>query len=406
MSLSKKCILEISELSHKAETLAQGGASERRQAEILTQRIAVLRQVGLSTDECREHYVEALTEQTTLESRGRKNDAAHRAAFDSYLAGKIDDDEMQKIERRDFLSGTQSLTSTQGAAGGFFVPFLYDNILREAMAQVDPILDENVCDFSMTPTESLQPEQVSGYDLSTISAQLVGETVQQAVQTVPPVAGGILRADKTFRVSFAASLEAETDIPNFPQKITRSAAVALARKIGQSALVGRGGTDIAGITSQLSSTVSNGTGGKLTLTDFNNIYFAVDRWYRASKKCAWLMSDGVYKLARAAVDSQNRPLLSIERDTETIFGKPVYVSPSLANLYSSIGTVGCCLFGDLSHVIIRASRPRIARATQLAGISDVGGILRGECLYRGMARCDALLFNPGSNAPVVLATVN
>ena len=112
----------------------------------------------------------------------------------------------------------------------------------------DPILDERVTDFSMSPGQFLSPEQISGYNLSSISASIVGETVQQNPQTIPAVLGATLKNNIIFKATFAASWEAETDIPGFSDKIVRASSVALARKIGQSVLAGRGGTDINGIT--------------------------------------------------------------------------------------------------------------------------------------------------------------
>ena len=268
---------------------------------------------------------------------------------------------------RDFLAGTQQISWTSGQTGGYFVPFAYDDIVREAMAQVDPILSVDVTSFDMTSGPFLQPEQISGYDLSIVNAELLGESVQQTAQPIPAVLGGVLRNNLIFKASFAASMEAEVDIPDFAAKITRAASVALARRIGTSVLTGRGGNDISGVVQALGSpSVANANSGKLTLADINNIFFSVNRWYRAAPKCGWLMTDGAYKFLRNAVDSQNRPLLNVERDSETLLGKPVLICPSLANLYASIGIQGALIFGDLASIVIRCSRPAVQRHTELA----------------------------------------
>jgi len=395
MTLSNKAILEISDLSFRAETLAKGSASQRAQATVLLGRIANIRSIGLSSDEMRVQYAGALGEELGL----HKNAAEHRARFDKYLAGKL-----SEVEMRDFEAGTQSLTATQGAGGGFLVPFAYDSVVREANAQVDPVLNPTIVDFSMTSGPFLQPEQVSGFDLSRISAAVVGESAQQTAQVIPTVLGATLRSDITFRASFGASIEAETDIPAFGEKIVRAASVALARKIGYSVLVGRGGGDISGITQNLSSSLSNTTGGKLVLADLNNIYFSLGKFYRAAPKCGWLFSDMAYKQLRNAVDTSGRPLIDVENDREMLLGKPVFNCPSLAATYSSLGVVGAILFGDLSHIVVRASRPTLQRTVQ----QTVTDITRGECLYIARCRADATLFDPssGGTPPVVLATIN
>jgi HK97 family phage major capsid protein len=399
MSLSKKAILEIQELSSKAEALARGSTSQRKQADVLCQRISTIRQVGFSTDEARGLYCEALVEETNLGIR-KSNDAEHRAKFDAYLAGQI-----QEREMRDFLAGTQSITYTQGAAGGYTVPLLYDETLRFALAQVDPILDEKVTSFSMATGATLQSEQISGYDLSSVSAQIVGESVQQNPQSIPPVLGAVLKNNIIFKATFAASWEAEQDIPDFGTKIVRAAGVALARRIGQSVLAGRGGADIAGVVQALGgATVSNATAGKIVNTDITKIFFSVDRFYRAAPKCGFLMNDAVYKLVRNATDAQGRPLVSISEGAEVLMGRPVYVSPSMATLYSSLGLVGSILFGDLASVVIRASRPQIERSIELAQVD----ITHGQAAWIARARCDAAFFDPssGANPPLVLAAIS
>ena len=356
---------------------------------------------GFSSDELRVKYCEGLGTEIGA-SRKKPEDAEYRAFFDKYIVGKAEAD---GPEFRDFLAGTSSITYTQGAAGGFAIPFDYDPTVREAMAQVDEILDPDVTDFSMTSGPFLQPQQVSGYDLTTVTAQLVGETVQQTAQAIPTIAGATLKNNLTFRASFGASLEAEVDIPNFGTKIVRAASVALARAIAQKALIGRGGSsDVNGITNLISSSYTNGTSGKLTLADINAIYFGVNRWYRNSPKAGWLVSDGVYKFLRAAQDNNGRPLVDVIDDQEMLAGKPVYLCPSLGITYFSLGLTGAILFGDLSHIVIRTSRPTIQRTMQ-QGITDIS---KGECLYVARCRADATLFDPSNGAypPIVLATVN
>jgi HK97 family phage major capsid protein len=400
MSISNRALLEISELQNKAERLSRGGASDRAQATMLMGRIKNIRTFGLSSDEMRAKYAEALGEELGVR-RNKTDDVEYRRLFDHYITGDVEAD---GTEFRDFLAGTQSITYTQGTAGGFTVPLTYDATVREAMAQTDEILDPDATDFTMTDGPFLQPQQVSGYDLSTVSGQLVGEAAQQTTQVIPTVAGATLRNNLVFRATFGASLEAEHDIPDFASKIVRAASVALARTIGLHALTGRGGSDITGIATTLTSSFTNGTSGKITLTDLNNFYFGVNRWYRKSPKAGWLVSDGVYKFLRAATDSSGRPLLDVIDDQEVLLGKPVYLCPSLGATYLSLGLTGALIFGDLSHIVIRASRPTIQRTTQQA-ITD---ITRGECLFIARCRADATVFDPsnGSTPPLVLATIN
>lgn len=397
MVLSKKAVLEVQELSRRAEVLARGSASQRKEADVLCQRINTIKQIGMSSDETRVLYADALVDETRGGS-AEVTEKRHRAAFDKYARGGGD------AELRNFEAGTQSLAATLGTEGGFFVPFAYDDTVYEAMAQVDPVMDRNVVGFTMTPTPSLQPSQISGYDLSSITGQLIGESTQQTPQAIPTVAGGILNANKIFKASMAASLESIEDVPDFTTKVIRAGSVALARKVGQSVMSGRGGTDITGISQSISTTLSNATAGKLTLSDLLNFYFAVNVFYRKSPKAGWLFSDSVYKLVRAAVDGQGRPLIDVIDDKEMLLGRPIFVSPSLGAGYSSIGVQGALIFGDLSHILVRASRPTMTLSFEQAEAD----ITTGQGMYIFRMRADASYFDPSSGAtpPLVQAAIS
>jgi HK97 family phage major capsid protein len=398
MALSKKAALEMVELSNRAERLARGSANERKQADVLVQRIASIKLVGLASSEVRELYADGLVEETTAHLPRTKEHPEYRSRFDRYVAGHIHDDEF-----RDFLAGTQSITATAGTSGGFTVPFAYDDVLRQGMKETDPVLDENICDFTMTPGPTLQPGQISGYDLSSVAATAVGESVQQTAQTIPNVLGAVLNNNIIFKASFAASLEAEQDIPDFASKIVRAAAVALARGVGQAVMTGKP-PSINGVVRQLGVPVAtNGSSGKLTLADIQNFYFTVDHFYRASKKAGWLFNDAGYKFLRNAVDSSGRPLMDVESDNQLLMGKPVRVCPSLTTGFTSLGT-NSVIFGDLSHLVIRASRPQIQRPAE----QSEADITKGECLYVARMRCDAAYFDPssGSAPPLALFNVN
>jgi HK97 family phage major capsid protein len=397
--MTDACMLEVHDLNHQAGILlARGTKLDVAKATEMRKRAEAIERRGISSDEMRARYAHALNEE--VNGNRKTTDKEYRAAFDKYLAG-----DAYEIETRDFEAGTQSITYTQGTAGGYLVPFEYDPTVREAFAQTDPLLNPDVVDFEMTTGTFLQPAQISGYDLSTVAAVIVGETIQQPAQVIPTVAGAVLKNNLTFRCSFGASMEAEQDVPDFSTKLVRAASVALARGVGQHVISGVGGTtDISGIAKQLTTSYTNATSGKLTLTDFNTIFFSVNRWYRNQKKTGWLVSDGVYKYIRAAADFQGRPLLDVIADQEMLLGKPIYICPSLANAYLSIGLDGALIFGDLSHIVIRASRPTLQRTVQQT-ITDV---TKGEALYVGRMRADAAVFDPsnGGTPPLVLATVN
>ena len=432
MALSKYCVVEIQDLSFKAQKLARGDAKDRAEAQVLQQRIATLRDTGISSDEARAMYAEGIKDELKFP------EARYGKAFWGWFTGK--DPEGKEVrailagpggrEMRDITTGTsggpfggqETITWTSGASGGYTVPIeAYDAVI-EGLAQVDPLLDKDVCGFEVSPGPYLNPKMVAGYDLTQIAAARVAESTQSADQGLeqpgnnpqgwPTVSGGVLRSNIIYRLLFRASMEAETDIPALAAKLGRALGVAFGRALGRDAILGSGASGVPqGLYTALTPSVTIGTGtvqvgstqttGNITNTDIDAVFFKVNRIYRDSPKCSWLMPDSVYQKIRNATDNQGRPLLKMDDDKEVLMGKRVLVSPSLPLVGGSPVQNGALIFGDLDHFKVRISRPTLQRLKER--FIDFYGVG-----YVGRVRMDSLLFDPsgGTQPPVVLATVN
>jgi HK97 family phage major capsid protein len=402
IQLSNRALLEISNLSTHAESLARGNTNDRMQSSILVQRIASIRQSGISSDEMRAKYTGALIE----DLHGGSPEAAERRyekAFTAYLKG---DDGNQL---RGFLAGTQSVVYSQPTSGGYFVPALTQAAIFEALSQICPLFDNDVVTLDQGATFASQPKQVSGWDLTAITSTQIGEGQTQAPSAVPVVRGKTING-YTQRVSLAASLEAEMDIIGINDKFARAFAVGWGRGAGNLITVGTGINQPGGIYTQATSSGLTlggqlASGGKITAAEINAVYFSVNRIYRSSPKCAWLMPDSVYQAIRNSTDDSGRKLLSMHDDDEVLLGKKIYIVPDLPAVGGSPLANGALIFGDLSHFIVRTSAVWLQRTIESAG--TIGSILAGECLFHGRIRVDSYLFDPsaGSNPPVVSATV-
>jgi HK97 family phage major capsid protein len=305
-------------------------------------------------------------------------------------------------------AGSQTISYTQGAAGGFLIPLDYEKIVFAALAQTDPLFSPGVCRFTMADTPTLQPQQISGWDLSSITASQINETSQQTAGNVPNVLGRVLRGSITYRVSLAASFEAEQDIPGTMSKLAMAMGIGFARKLGQDAINGNGTTQPQGIVTPLTSIYTTANSGKIVADDLTAIYFAVNRIYRSSALCSWLVSDSTYRRIREAVDLNGRPLINMVDDRETILGKPVYICPSLPFAGTqgspSVTTNSTIVFGDLSHFFVRCSKATLQRALN----TTIADISHGQALYVARIRMDSAVFDPSVNnsaPPIVIATV-
>jgi HK97 family phage major capsid protein len=400
MTLTALGILEQVELSEKAQRLSRGNAADRAEASILVQRAKLIGERGCSSDEARAKYAGALVESLTP-PRIEIAEAKYEKAFFRYLNSRTSEGEK---EIRDLITGSQSILYSAGPQGGYTIPLAHEPTVFESIFQTDNLLSEKVCDFTVEPSPTLQPKQLWGYDLSTITASLVAEAAQQGAGTFPNIGGRVLRANLIYKVSIAASVEAEDDIPNILDKFSRAFGIGFARKLGADAILGNGGTtQPQGLLTALPTPVYATGSGKITLADLNAIYFSVSAAYRAQPKAGFLVSDSVMQRLRASTDSSGRPLLSIEHERATLFSKPIFICPSLGVAGGSPLASSNLIWGDLSHFHIRCSRPTVSRIIN----SSTTDITSGRALYVARIRMDSALFDPsgGSAPPLVSVTI-
>lgn len=357
----------------EAITGKQGGMTKQDEARtnVLLAKIAALRQNALSpSNEASRRWLKNFVKGATVESRGT-----------------------------DVLAGTQTLTYSEGPAGGIMVPVEFNEELVLGMAQYDPLLDEDLVTLIQSDTFALRPFNAPGWDLSTYAAIRVGEGNQQNPQTVPAVAQAFLNG-YTYKATLDASFEFEDDGAWKPTMDLMSVAfsIGMARGIGKDLILGSGSAQPQGIvTGAHNSGVTTGASTVYTYVDIENIYFSLDRFYRNAEKCAWVMGDATYEAIRKAVDGNQRPLINVVGDKELLMGKPILVSPSMP-VGASNKTV---VFGDLAHYMVRLSAIQMTRSMQAPGYVD-----KGKGLYTCLARADAQVLDPtgGQTPPIVYAT--
>jgi HK97 family phage major capsid protein len=298
-------------------------------------------------------------------------------------------------------AGTQSITYTQGAAGGYLVPTEFHSDLLIGMAQVDPLLDSSVVTLMQSDSFSLKPHSVPGWDLSTFAAAKITEANQQTPQVVPVAVNKILNGF-TYRAQLVASFELENDdFQPVVDQFTKAMGIGFARGIGADLIGGDGSTGPQGLLNGATdSGVTTGAGGVIDATDIENIFFALNPIYRNSPKAAWVMADSTYKMVRKAKDSSNRPLISVVDGQEILMGKRVLVSPSMVTFNPSLGSAKGIIFGDLSYYVVRVSMPTLRRSIEAPNMAE-----KGEALYTGLQRADAKVVDVASNA-ILYATLH
>lgn len=324
--------------------------------------------------------------------------------FKAMLSGA----ELPQEARVDGQAGTQSVTWTQGPAGGYLVPSEFADKLFIGMALTDPLLNEDIVTVIRRGTN--RPLLIPSWDLTTIKAVKKAEAAQNVRKNWPTakqdkIGGG----DKwTYIAQVGASFELEDD--DFQPVIDQLAlalGVGIARGAGADLAAGDGATSPLGIANATDSGITQTTLNVITDVDLDNVFYSVDAFYRAQPKCAWLVTDAVHKQIRKAKDSNNRPLINVVNGAEFLLGKPLYICPSLPAYNASLGTQTAgsfCVFGDLSRFVVTLTQPTLRRSIE----SGVSGAEFGEALYTSVARADSAIVDPtsGSKPAIVSARLH
>jgi len=374
---------------------------QRKRADLLMSRVASLRDMGMSTDEANRALVAEYGREIHPLSEEQR---VHEDLFRAYLRG-------EHIEERatTFIAGQQSILYTSGQNGGFLVPTSFRQEAAEGMAAIDPLLNPNVVTLIQEPDYSLRPTSLPGWDLSGVLAEIVSETGTYEQNSVPSITSKMLNGF-TYRAAFDASLEWDEDEKAYGSPMAamaRATGIALGRAIGKDLINGNGTTAPSGLlTGAADSGVTTANAGKVVLQDFTDVFYSINKIYRDSEKCAWLVTDAVHKMIAECVDDQHRPIFPVVNGVTYVLGRPVYVAPSLPAYNSSLGTQApgsFCLFGDFSHYYVHASSIMLRRLLQVPGLIE-----NGKCRYLSLQRVDAIYHDPtdGSLPAVVAARLH
>ncbi len=391
-TLSKSAILEIHDLTSEARRLAAGSQSDRKTADVLLARVANIRSSGMSSDETRKLYVEALGDQ--IHGTAAQHRARHEVMFRRYVLAKTPQDQKRMLnECRDaaFQAGTQAITYTEGATGGMLVPMSFYDAVITGMAQTDPLLSDDNVTLIAEPTYAMKPKQLPGYDLTTIAATRVVENTDNGVPDAFPASSAEVLNGYPYRLATYATVEiTDDDFETAMASVGRAHGVGLARGIGSDLVNGTGSSQPQGLLVGASNSgYTTQAANAISATDINDIFFSVNRIYRNSPKAAWVMNDATYQLVRAAKDSQNRPLIDMQDDCECLMGKKLLVSPSMPFGAGSKGIV----FGDLSHFIVRVSALYFRKANQAEFAVE-----KYRDLHISRLRADSVVFDPATQA--------
>jgi HK97 family phage major capsid protein len=321
-------------------------------------------------------------------------------------------------QRASVLFGRPTSQAYSGGQGAQTVPLEFSRNFFLGLAQYSPLLNADNVTLEVSDSYALRSVPAAMWDLSNFAAVRVGgsgygDAVQQTAQTVPVLSESFLQG-YIYKATLDAALELFQDDPKLVERIAAAYAVGFGRGIGTDLSVGSGVGEIPQglLTGAVDCGLSIGTGvemaggqpsGNVTAEDLLGVYFSLNRIYRASPKCAWVMSDRAYQRVRNSVDNYGRPLLKIAEDGEVLLGKKVLVDPNIPDGYGSSPHVsGSIVFGDLSYFRVLCSQLSISKVAQVGG-----GIEAGIFKLIGRQRASSMVCDPtnGANSPIIKATL-
>jgi len=313
------------------------------------------------------------------------------------------DEKSAQAEFRDYLVGAPLETRTvlTESNTGQLVPASFYNTLLTGLAQYTELMSRD--NVSLIESDKALPLKLPEIDLSTISSAIVAQGVDAPPVANPTIASATLKGFSYRCNPLASSFELEQDsFESITDIFTQAFSVGLARGIGADLVNGAGaGTAPQGLlTAAANSGVTSTVSGVWSGVDLAAVYASLNRAYRVSPKCAWVMHDSTYQQILALKDSSGRPLLDIRDDQEKLFGKKVLISPDMPTGPSAKSII----FGDLSQFFVRVvkSGVMVRRNVEAPGYAETGA-----ALYTAYLMVDSALNTAGGGVkPVVYATAH
>lgn len=321
-------------------------------------------------------------------------------------------------EQRDQQSGTQSLTYTQGAAGGYFVPagFVYD--VEIATKYFAPIADGSVIRILETATGNLLPYPTNNDTQEAWT--IIGEAAQVSDQgqtpnyttsgTAPSGQPGNLGMGVVnfgawkgttglVRVSLELLQDSAFDLEDFLKNafavrlgrgyeyyLTRGSGVNQPTGILTAVVAsGQAATIAAGSSTNDGST--NTGANSIGTNDLINLEHSIDPTYRRGAK--FMYHDNTLKTIKQLLDKYGRPLwvpgIAVNAP-DTVLGYQYVINQSMPQVAAAANTV---LFGSLQKFIMRKVRDlSVLRLDER--FADFG-----EIAFVGFSRIDSNLVDAG-----------
>lgn len=260
------------------------------------------------------------------------------------------------------LAEYRDLRAEQRAIGtsGAFIPVQaaeqYFDLLRKrtAVLAAGPVL---------LPVENAGSVRVPKV---TSSVTIAGLAENTAITPADPGLGDIVLDPKKFAAMTLVAREAlEDSRPELRQVVANSLLRDMAVELDKQLVTGDGaGQNLRGLRNTTGATAGPDTGvngGALSFTFLADTLAAADTANTDPDRLAWIMHSRTWSSVRKLLDSQLRPIVSIdptENVRPTLWGRPVFISNSLSIAETKGTSLDCSsiILADLSQVVVAVAR--------------------------------------------------
>lgn len=303
--------------------------------------------------------VEGITHSIRKATEQEEEDRSVAAAF-AKLGGK-----QTEASSRNWLPGLheyRQLKADQRAIGttGAFIPVgssqTYFDLLRKrtAVLAAGPVI------LPVAGQGSVKVPKV------TTSIAIAGKAEAAALDASDPTLDSITLDPKKFGAYTLVNREAlEDSSPQLREVVANSLIRDTAVELDKQLVTGSGtGQNLTGLRNVVGVTAGASTGangGALTFGFLADTLGAAEAANVDPERLAWIMHSRTWASTRKLLDSQNRPIVSIDPTQgvrPTLWGRPVYISNSLS-VAETKGTSSDCssiILADMSQVVVAVAR--------------------------------------------------
>lgn len=279
----------------------------------------------------------------------------------------------------DFRALVKGANGTNASA---IVPEDFYGRLIQHLIETSGVLQTNPTILNTSSGEVIQVPKTTAHYTASIVTEASAIGVSES--TFGQVSLGAYKYGALFQISRELLDDNGVDLEGY---LAQNAGRALGNAMGEHFITGDGNAKPSGVLAGATGAVTGASGlsGVPSTDDLIDLYYSVISPYRASRSCAWLMSDTTVGKVRKLKDDNGlyvwQPSL-VAGTPDTIMGKAVYTDPYVATAATGAKSV---IFGDFSQYFVRlAGGVRFERSDEYSFDKDL-------VTFRALVRADGAM---------------